>query len=151
VSSGRRAFLSAAAVSAALSPTAGFAALATEESLDYREDVAAIRRLYREYAAGLAAMPRPATEPASVRVFQDPAEHEDSIRIAVGGLTASARFPCLLQTAIPHSGHGSLIEMARLQGNRETRWENVVIIMECVKETGGWRSRETLIRMVTAT
>lgn len=148
--SGRRAFLSAAAVSAALAPTAGIAASAAEPRLNRREDIAAIRRLYRDYAAGLAARPDdPATEPIPVRVLQDPAQHEDNIAIAADGLAASARFPCLAQIATPLSGPGSLLEMARLQGNREMRWESGVILMECVKETGGWRSRKTLIRIGT--
>lgn len=149
--SGRRAFLSAAAVSAALAPTAGFSAVATEQSLDRREDIAAIRRLYREYAAGLRAIPEHlGTGPSPVHVLQDPAEHEDSITIAADGLAASACFPCLVQTAIPLAGSGSLLEMARLQGNRETRWESGVVSMECVRESGGWRSLKTLIRMVPA-
>ena len=149
--SGRRAFLSAAAVSAALAPATGFAAIA-DQNPDLREDIEAIRRLYRDYAAGLGAMPEhPVTEPVPVRLLQDPAEHQDGITIAADGLSASARFPCLVQTAVALAGNGSLLEMARLQGNRETRWENGIILMECAKESGGWRSKKTLIRMVPAT
>jgi len=104
-----------------------------------------------DYAARLREIPHAAAEPVPVRLLQYPAEHQDRITITADGRSASARFPCLAQIAIALSGAGSLLETARLQGNREMRWESGVISMECVKETGGWRSQKTLITMVPAT
>lgn len=99
------------------------------------DDSAAIRRLWRAYAAT-----------CFLRVLQDPARQPDAIHIAPDRKSATGEFHCLAHIAEPIAGHGSLIEMARLQGNREARWEHGVHELECVNTPQGWQIQRAVYR-----
>jgi hypothetical protein len=169
--SGRRDFLrrSGTVVSAMLAPAAaGIAHAGTGESLNIEnrlrqnsgqpallEDTAEISKLYRDYAAHLATQashsaPLPqqsGTGIAQLRLMQDPAQQADTITVAPDRRTATAQFHCVAQIAVPLRGHGSLLEMARLQGQHsETWWESGIHELDCVKTSAGWKIRRVVYR-----
>lgn len=144
---GRRAFLyrSGAAISGVLgAATVGLA----ERSPGSSDDVAAIRRLYREYAATIASqtVDPSNTEPVHVRLLHDRAAPDDIIVVAPDGQSASARFHCMVQTVQPLVGDARLIEMARLQGNTTSWWERGVHSLDCVKTGDGWKIQRMVYR-----
>jgi len=146
--SGRRAFLrgAGAAASAALAPGVAATALAGGEERT-REDVAAIRKLYRDYAAGFAAQHADSGVEVQLRLLRDPAQPPDRIEIAAGGQSARAQFHCMVQTSRPLVGNAPLLAMARLQGqHRETWWEAGVHELDCVKADGKWKIRQVAYR-----
>lgn len=144
----RRAFLRrAGAVAATLVPGAAATVLAGNAGRA-DDDVTAIRKLYRDYSAGLAAQRAEPGAAMQLRVLHDPSQPEDAIEVASGGQSARASFHCLVQTATPLVGRGpSLLEMARLQGqHHETSWEAGVHQFDCVKLDGHWTVRRLTYR-----
>lgn len=97
------------------------------------EDSNAIRALL---PALLAAPARMALD-ASVRSIA--ADGDDAIAVAADG-TATARLGCTVQAATPIDGGGTLVEMARLQGDGcVVRSERRVLVSAFVKRDGNWK------------
>jgi hypothetical protein len=66
------------------------------------------------------------------------ADRNDAITIAADG-TATARVPCTVETATPIESCGTLVEMARLQGDGVVRRsERRVLASTFVKRNGTW-------------
>ena len=64
---------------------------------------------------------------------------DDAITFSTDG-TAIARVPCTVTTATPIADGGTLVEMARLQGDGVVkRHERRVLVSELVKRDGLWR------------
>jgi hypothetical protein len=64
---------------------------------------------------------------------------DDAIAITTDS-TASARVPCIVTTATPIADSGTLVEMARLQGDGVvTRSERRTLASELVKRDGRWQ------------
>jgi hypothetical protein len=155
---GRRAFLrgTGAAISAALVP----AVAAVDETAETaREDAAPIRQLYRDWAvrvaggrhrefADLFAVDTDPFAPAGLlRLMRDPAQPPGTIAFAPDGRSAIAQFPCMAQIAVPLRGNGSVVEMARLQGQHaETWWESGIHELDCLKTGAGWKIRSVAYR-----
>lgn len=138
----RRSFFGQAGAALA-APLAATAAVAAEpdDALAARlaalEDANAIRALL---AALLA-------EPARLRL--DPgvqsiaADRDDTIDVTAGG-TATARVACTIETATPIESCGTLVEMARLQGDGVIkRSERRVLTSTFVKRDGIWQIERT--------
>jgi len=152
----RRSFFGHAGAALA-APLAATAALAGEhgdgagdvaERLVALEDIAAIRALQRRYVrlvgtgrgedlAALFAEPRQAS--IDDRVRSAVADADDTIAVAANG-TATARVACTVETATPIEGCGTLVEMARLQGDGIVkRSETRVLESTFVKRNGFWK------------
>ena len=115
---------------------------------DAVDDVNAIRALQQRYARLVSAGSSEAIAP----LFTDPArasveEHvrsvvvdgDDAIAIYTDG-TATARVPCAVTTATPIESCGTLVEMARLQGDGlVVRSERRVLVSAFAKRDGVWR------------
>lgn len=162
--SGRRDFLrqSGTVVSAILAPAAAGIAHARSgegerpdggfhqdsEQFARLEDAAAIRELYQDYAAHLTAQAgQPGAQAVQLRLMQDPARRADTIAVAPDRKSATARFHCVAQTAVPLTGEGSLLDMARLQGQyAETWWESGIHELDCVRTGSGWKIRSVAYR-----
>ena len=68
---------------------------------------------------------------------------DDTIAIASDG-TATSRMPCIVTTATPIEGCGTLVEMARLQGDGfVARSERRVLASSFVKIDGLWKIERT--------
>jgi hypothetical protein len=151
----RRSFFghAGAALAAPLAATAAFAGERDGRGYvlgrrDAGEDSNAIRVLQQRYARLVGAGDRDAV----AALFADSAratvgEHlrsvvidgDDAIEISTAG-TAIARVPCVATTATPIADGGTLVEMARLQGDGVvTRSERRVLVSELVKRDGHWR------------
>jgi hypothetical protein len=112
------------------------------------EDVNAIRALQQRYARLAGA----GKEKKLAALFADPTrasvvEHvrsivvdgDDAIEILSDG-TATARVPCIVTTATPIESCGTLVEMARLQGEGVVkRTEHRVLTSSFVKRDGAWK------------
>jgi hypothetical protein len=73
-------------------------------------------------------------------------EH-DAVEIAVDGLAAHATLRCAVETQIPIAAEGTLIEMARAQGEgfvRSTAFR--MLDMVCVRERGTWKIKTLAMR-----
>jgi hypothetical protein len=141
--SGRRSFLrrSGAVVSAMLVPAAAGIAHAETGNAGTLEDAAAIRKLYQEYAAGLA-QAGPGQGTTILRLVHEPGAAGETITLAPDRRSATATFACLAQIAVPLGGSGSLVDMARLQGQHaRTWWENGIHELECARTAAGWQIR----------
>jgi hypothetical protein len=95
------------------------------------EDVDAIRALL----AALLAEPARLGLDAGTHIAAD---RNDAIAIAADGI-ATARVPCTIETATPIESCGTLVEMARLQGDGVVRRsERRVLASTFVKRNGTW-------------
>jgi hypothetical protein len=64
---------------------------------------------------------------------------DDAIAISTDG-TATARVPCIVTTATPIADGGTLVDMARLQGDGVIkRSERRTLVSELVKRDGRWQ------------
>jgi len=151
----RRSFLGHAGVALA-APLAATAAFAGELDgagyilgrLAALEDANAIRALQRRYTrlvgtgrreeiAALFADPARASVAEHVRSLA--LDGDDTFAIATDG-TATGRVPCIVTTATPIENCGTLVEMARLQGEGfVTRSERRTLATTFVKRDGAWR------------
>jgi hypothetical protein len=112
------------------------------------ESVTAIRALLQRYArlagggrkeaiAALFAVPAGASVDQHLRAIV--IDGDDAIEVFTDG-TATARLPCTVTTATPIERCGTLVEMARLQGDGfVVRSERRVLVGELVKRNGVWR------------
>jgi hypothetical protein len=99
------------------------------------EDVDAIRTLL----AALLAEPAHLGLDAGTHIAAD---RNDAIAVADG--TATARVPCTIETATPIESCGTLVEMARLQGEGVVRRrERRVLASTFVKRNGTWHIEHT--------
>jgi hypothetical protein len=151
----RRSFFghAGAALAAPLAATAAFAgerdgASSVAGRLAVLEDSSAIRALQQRYVRLVGSGSAEAIAP----LFADPAravahEHvrslvpdgDDTIAIFTDG-TATARLPCNVTTARPIESCGTLVEMARLQGEGFiTRSERRTLATTFVKHNGSWK------------
>jgi hypothetical protein len=115
---------------------------------DALEDANAIRvqllRFTRLAGAGkseaiAALFAAPARAPVVEHLRSVVIDGDDAIQISIDG-TAIARVPCLVTTATPIADGGTLVDMARLQGDGVvTRSERRVLVSELVKRDGLWR------------
>ncbi|RPI62731.1 MAG: hypothetical protein EHM50_03440 [Lysobacterales bacterium] len=151
----RRSFFghAGAALAAPLAATAAFAGeldgkryiMGRRDTLD---DVNAIRALQLTFARlvgagsgeGIAALfAEPARASVEEHVRSLVADGDDAITIFTDG-TASARLPCTVTTATPIESCGTLVEMARLQGDGlVVRSERRVLVSAFVKRHGVWK------------
>jgi hypothetical protein len=100
------------------------------------EDVDAIRALL----AALLADPARLGLDAGANIAAD---RDDAITIATDG-AATARVPCTVETATPIESCGTLVEMARLQGDGVVRRsERRVLASTFVKRNGIWHIEHT--------
>ncbi len=128
----RRSFFGAAGAAVAAPLAASGAADDLAERLAALEDQNAIRALL----PALLADPRRMALDASVRSLA--ADRGDAITVAADG-TASARIDCTVETATPIASCGTLVEMARLQGDGlVVRSERRVLVGAFVKRDGVW-------------
>ena len=114
------------------------------------EDAAAIRDLQERYArlvnsaahvelAALFADPARAAIDAGVRRLMPTAGADDAVTVTPDG-TATARLGCTVEIVTPLAGDGTLVEMARLQGDGFVkRSERRVLASSFVKRNGLWK------------
>lgn len=112
------------------------------------DDMNAIRVLQHRYARLVSAGSREAlaalfVDPANVavdeRVRSVAVDGDDTIEILHEG-TATARVPCVVVTCTPIEICGTLVEMARLQGEGfVSRHDRRVLRGSFVKRGGGWK------------
>jgi hypothetical protein len=77
-------------------------------------------------------------------------EH-DAIEIAADGLTARATFHCAVETQVPIAAEGTLIEMARAQGEGFVRaTDRRVLEMVCVCKAQTWKIETLALRNLNA-
>jgi hypothetical protein len=151
----RRSFFghAGAALAAPLAATAAFAG--EHDGAGYilgrlaaLEDVNAIRALQRRYTRLVGTGRRekiaalfadPARAPIDEHVRSLVLNGDDTFAIATDG-TATGRVPCIVTTATPIESCGTLVEMARLQGEGfVTRSECRTLATTFVKRDGAWR------------
>jgi hypothetical protein len=158
----RRSFFghAGAAIAAPLAATAAFAgerdgAGFLAGRLAALEDVNAIRALQQRYTRLVGA----GRAEAIAALFADPAgaaldghvrgvviDGDDTITIASDG-TAAARVPCIVTTATPIESCGTLVEMARLQGDGFVSGsERRVLESRFVKRDGVWHFASVELR-----
>jgi hypothetical protein len=114
------------------------------------EDAAAIRDLLQTYArlvnagahAELTALfvdPARAAIDTDVQLLVPAAGADDALSIAGDG-TATARLGCTVELVAPIAGNGTIVEMARLQGDGFVkRSERRVLASSFVKRNGLWK------------
>lgn len=150
----RRSFFgqAGAALAAPLATTVAFAgerdgAMFVYGRLATLEDANAIRVLHRRYARLVSAGGERLTplfaDPGNVSVDDHVrsvvVDGDDMIEISSDG-TAKARLPCIVTTATPIESCGTLVEMARLQGDGfVTRTGRRVLSGSFVKRNGTWK------------
>jgi hypothetical protein len=143
----RRSFFTHAGVALA-APLAATAALAESDDdvaarLAALEDSNAIRAVLQRYAQRVNAGTDPAPA-ANVRGLS--LDAEVTIEVAGDG-TATAQVPCTAYTAIPIEGCGTLVEMARLQGDGVIKHhERRMLAGSFVKRDGAWEIASTEFR-----
>jgi len=167
VNSARRGFLwkASAALAAPLAVGAGSASRPTANQRDASqtrlaelEDVNVIRELTRRYvrhvnagahdeAAALFADAARADTRAIRTLAADPLGGEDTIEIAAGGATATARLHCTAETETPIEPVTPLVAMARAQGGGVLkRTERGVLEGTYVKRDGRWKIERLVFR-----
>jgi hypothetical protein len=114
------------------------------------EDAAAIRELQQTYTrlvctgaraevAALFADPARAAIDPGPRLLVPIAGADDAVTVAPGG-TATARLGCTVEIVTPIAGDGTLVDMARLQGDGFVkRSERRVLASSFVKRDGVWK------------
>jgi hypothetical protein len=139
----RRSFFATAGATLAV-PLAATAALAGER--DDAEYLAGRRSALEDVNAIRALLAAVLAEPARLGLDAGAhiaADHNDAIAIAADG-TATARVPCTVETATPIDSCGTLVEMARLQGDGVVRRsERRVLASTFVKRNGTWHIEHT--------
>jgi hypothetical protein len=71
----------------------------------------------------------------------------DTVEIAAGGLTARATLHCRVETQVPIAAEGTLIEMARAQGEGFVcASARRILDMDCLRERGTWKIRTLAVR-----
>ena len=140
----RRKFFGSAALLAA--PLAAGTAVASEDlaaRLAALEDANAIRAALRNWAQDVSTgnLAAPIANIRSLTFDSDPA-----ISVAANG-TATARMPCIVETATPIDGNETLVEMARQQGDGIVRRaERRLLHGSFVKRDGSWHLASTELR-----
>jgi hypothetical protein len=130
-----------AALVAPLVATAVTAATAAESQA--KDDVAARLARLEDLNAIRALLPALLANPARLAlgatVRSIAANGDDAIAVAANG-TATARLGCTVEAATPIDGRGTLVEMARLQGDGfVVRSEHGVLVTAFVKRDGNWK------------
>ena len=142
----RRAFLrnAGAAVAATTATAAGAAAAASRQPSEGHakagDEEHAIQQLHNAFVAELNSGRHPGVGLPVYILGQ--AQHLDTISMAPDQQRAAARFHCLarLETALHEGAAGSLLEMARQQGQGVIqRWESGVLQSEYVKAASLWK------------
>ena len=107
------------------------------------EDANAIRELLHRHAQRV----NDGTEaPPSLEIRRLALDSDVAIEVAADG-TATARAPCMVTTATPIESCGTLVEMARLQGDGiVTRTERRVLHGRLVKRNGVWEFESAELR-----
>ena len=140
----RRKFFGGAAMLAA--PLAAGAVAASDDvaaRLAALEDANAIRATLRSWAQDVSTG-KLAASIANIRSLT--LDSEPAIDVAANG-TATARVPCIVETATPIDGNETLVEMARLQGDGVVRRvERHVLHGSFVKRDGSWHFASTELR-----
>jgi hypothetical protein len=132
----RRKFFGGAAMLAA--PLAAGAAVASDDvaaRLAALEDANTIRAALRGWAEDVSngKLTAPVANIRSLKLDSD-----SSVSVAANG-TATARVPCVIETATPIDGNETLVEMARQQGDGVVRRsERRVLLGRFVKHGGIW-------------
>ena len=133
----RRSFFGAASAAVA-APLAASAAFAADRGNDLAARLAALedQNAIRALLPALFADPKRMALDSRVRSLA--ADRGDAISVAADG-TASARIACTIETATPIESCGTLVEMARLQGDGlVVRSERRVLVGAFVKRDGVW-------------
>ena len=140
----RRRFFGGAAMLA--SPLAAGAAAASDDvaaRLAALEDANAIRAALRNWAQDVSTG-NLAAPIANIRSLTF--DSDLCVSVAANG-TATARMPCIVETATPIDGNETLVEMARQQGDGVVRRaERRVLHATLVKQDGCWHFASTELR-----
>ena len=136
----RRMFFGQAGAALAV-PLAATGALAAEHHGD--DDVATRLARLEDMNAIRALLPALLANPARMALGTDvrniAADGGDAIAVAPDG-TATARLDCTVSAATPIESDGTLVEMARLQGDGfVVRSEHRVLVSAFVKRGGSWK------------
>ncbi|MBT2134217.1 hypothetical protein KK137_07735 [Croceibacterium sp. LX-88] len=149
----RRSFLkSSALVAVPIAAAAPAAALAADDSraklarLEDERSIEALQRKFLRYLNGAADCAEFIASPESIDLGQDVRSiaedlgHEISLEFAENGLSAKARCACTLEREAEFTGHSTLEQMARFQGQGSHRHEErQVLVTEFIKGNDGWR------------
>jgi hypothetical protein len=146
----RRAFFlnGSAVLGAGVATTVGAAGLRPESRRrpGTAEDREAIRRLHLAAVAQLenhgdATAPNLFDERVTLGAYrQIPSLHPDEMKFSADGQHATAIFHCEVELCTPLEGDCTAAQMARLQGQTDTRrWERGRFEGSYVRERGGWR------------
>ena len=131
----RRFFGGAAALAAPLATGAAVAGDDLAARLAALEDESTIRAVLRGWAQDVSAGKLTASV-ANIRSLT--LDSDLSVSVAANG-TATARVPCIVETATPIDGDETLVEMARQQGDGVVRRsERRVLASTLVKHGGIW-------------
>jgi hypothetical protein len=132
----RRFFGGAAAFATPLAASAAVAGDDLAARLAALEDANAIRVLLHRHVHGINAHARAAPE---IHVRSVALDTDATIDVATDG-TATVQVRCTVETAMPIAGGGTLVEMARLQGDGILkRSERRVLLCSFVKRDGIWQ------------
>jgi hypothetical protein len=151
----RRSFLKSGAIVAApvvavAAPAVAFAADDSGAKLARLEDERAIEALGRDFirhfnasgaegTAGLFADGQAPKLANASRLALDTASEPEQLEIAADGASARLRHAVTVESEHALEGHGTLVEMARLQGNTSARTsEQRMLIAEFVKHGDRW-------------
>lgn len=152
----RRSFLKSGAIVAApvavvTAPAIAFAADDSKARLARIEDERAIEALGRDFVRNFNAGGAKGTKGLfaggkgaelagdAVRLTLDPVAEPELLEIAADGASARSRHRCVVECEHPLEGEGTLIAMARLQGNGGVRAsEQRVLVADYVKLESGW-------------
>jgi hypothetical protein len=151
----RRSFLKsgaivAAPIAAVAAPAAVLAGDGSSARLARLEDTRAIEALNRDFvrrfnasgAEGAARLFVRGTSPrldGAARLALDPAAEPELFEISDDGASARCRQACIVEHDHALEGEGTLIQMARLQGNTQVQTtERRVLVAEYVRRDDGW-------------
>lgn len=162
----RRLFVRSAGLAAAAAAPIAVASVAAAETDDTAlrlrrlEDEKAVRALQQAYlthvnagahgeAAKLFADPAVARTDPTLRSLAPMPDASDAIEIAADGQAAVAKVRCLAATETPIEGRGTLLDMARAQGEGVIRRsEPRLLELAAVRREGGWRIESVLQRPI---
>jgi hypothetical protein len=162
----RRLFVRSAGLAAAAAAPAALASAAeaaqgddVKARLQRLEDEKAVRALQQAWvkqvnarawadAAKLFADPAKAKADPTLRSLAVEAGEGETIEIAADGMSARLQQPCAALTEAPVEGRGTLLDMARLQGEVVRRTERRLITLAAVKGDSGWRIESVDLRPI---
>ncbi len=142
----RRNFFLKAGTALSLPLAAGASAI-EPESAGETDPVKSIRRLQQSLAREIAAGKPPAALARVTRIQAADFGAHDIVEIAGDGRTVRAILHCSVETRVPIAAEGTLIEMARAQGEGFVCSTNCTMLeMVCVREGTTWKIKTLAMR-----